>query len=73
VLLPGVKGVGVPVERFKTLKHAGHRGQEIAEAELIKETLDQTGGNKSETARRLKVSYKTLLNRIKKYKKKGLL
>lgn len=73
VLLPGVKGVGVPVERFKTLKQAGHHGQEIAEAELIKKTLDQTAGNKSETARRLKVSYKTLLNRIKKYKKKGLL
>jgi DNA-binding NtrC family response regulator len=73
VLLPGAKGVGVPVGRFKTLKHVGHHGQEIAEAELIKKTLDQTAGNKSETARCLKVSYKTLLNRIKKYKKKGLL
>jgi two-component system response regulator AtoC len=57
----------------KSLKSAGNRGREAAEAQLIKKTLKETGGNKSAAARRLKVSYKTLLTRIKKYKKKNLL
>ncbi|MGB3480339.1 MAG: sigma-54 dependent transcriptional regulator [bacterium] len=73
VLLPDTTSTDVLVERARSLKEAGNRGQEKAEAVLMKKTLEQTGGNKSETARRLKVSYKTLLNRIKKYKKKGLL
>jgi transcriptional regulator with PAS, ATPase and Fis domain len=73
MLLPGTTSADVLVERARSLKEAGNRGQEKAEAVLIKKTLEETGGNKSETTRRLKVSYKTLLNRIKKYKKKGLL
>lgn len=56
-----------------TLKEAGSRGQELAEASLIKKTLVETKNNKSEAARRLKVSYKTLLNRITDYEHKGLL
>lgn len=73
VLLPEDEKPGVVVETAKTLKEAGGRGREAAEANVIKRILEKTGGNKSEAARRLKVSYKTLLNRIKKYKKKGLL
>lgn len=55
------------------LKSAANYGRAIAEAELIKKTLEQTGGNKSEAARRLRVSYKTLLNRIVRYRQKGLI
>ncbi|KPL15807.1 hypothetical protein AMJ74_00665 [candidate division WOR_3 bacterium SM1_77] len=61
------------IESAKTLKEAGSRGRERAEAIVIKRMLDETNGNKSEVARRLRVSYKTLLNRIKKYKKENLL
>lgn len=55
------------------LKSAANYGRAMAESELIKKTLEQTGGNKSEAARRLHVSYKTLLNRIARYRKKELL
>jgi two-component system NtrC family response regulator len=55
------------------LKSASRYGREIAEVEIIKKTLELTGGNKSEAARRLRVSYKTLLNRIARYKEKKLL
>jgi len=55
------------------LKSAANYGREIAEAEIIKKTLEETAGNKSEAARRLRVSYKTLLNRIARYKQKNLL
>jgi two-component system response regulator AtoC len=73
VLLPEAIRPVVSAYRAKTLRDAKYRGQETAEAILIKKTLQQARGNKSEAARRLKVSYKTLLNRIKKYTKKGLL
>ncbi|MEO0137652.1 MAG: sigma-54 dependent transcriptional regulator [candidate division WOR-3 bacterium] len=55
------------------LKTAANYGREMAEAELIKKTLELTEGNKAEAARRLRVSYKTLLNRIARYRQKGLL
>lgn len=57
----------------KDLKTAGAYGREYAEARLIKRILGEVGGNKSEAARKLKVSYKTFLTRITKYTKKGLL
>jgi len=59
--------------RDKDLKTAGGMGRDLAEAQLIKLVLEQVEGNKSEAARRLKVSYKTLLNRIIRYKQKKLL
>ena len=37
------------------------------EARLIREALDQTGGNRAEAARRLKISYPSLLTKIKLY------
>jgi two-component system response regulator AtoC len=73
ILLPEGKG---PLEKTglpKTLKTAAGAGRETAEVQVIKRTLEQTKNNKSEAARRLGVSYKTLLSRIKKYNKKGLL
>ncbi len=60
-------------ETPKTLKDATASGREPAEADIIKRTLEEVAGNKSEAARRLGVSYKTLLNRIKVFKDKGLL
>ena len=49
------------------LKGAGKWGRRLAESELIKKALAEAGGNKMEVSRRLKVSYKTLLKRIKEY------
>jgi len=40
---------------------------EAAEKEVIDRTLQETGGNRSETARRLNITRKTLLNKLKKY------
>ncbi|MBU1355973.1 MAG: sigma 54-interacting transcriptional regulator [Candidatus Edwardsbacteria bacterium] len=38
-----------------------------AEAELIEKVLAQTGGNKSQAARRLQISYRVMLKKIKDY------
>jgi DNA-binding NtrC family response regulator len=73
ILLPETQRSADLIGDVTTLKEAGSRGQELAEAALIKKMLLETKNNKSEAARRLKVSYKTLLNRITAYEQKGLL
>jgi len=73
ILLPETKVSFSDLSGVQTLRQAAEQGRAIAEAALIKKTLEQTAGNKSEAARRLQVSYKTLLSRIKKYTKKGYL
>ncbi len=73
ILLPERKVSLSKEELPKTLRAAASAGRELAEVEVIKKTLEKTRNNKSEAARRIGVSYKTLLNRIKKYRKKGLL
>ncbi len=74
ILLPEIQKKPVYLfERKVDLKSIARLGKETAEAELIKRTLEKTNGNKSEAARRLKVSYKTLLKRITRYRQKGLL
>jgi two-component system response regulator AtoC len=73
ILLPVQEHAKTPIEFPRTLKDAAEKGRERAEADIIRKTLDEVSGNKSEAARRLDVSYKTLLNRIKRYKDKGLL
>ncbi|MCK5339731.1 MAG: two-component system response regulator, partial [Desulfobulbaceae bacterium] len=40
---------------------------EDAEKMVILKTLDETNGNKSETARRLHITRKTLLSKLRKY------
>jgi len=73
ILLPERKISLRKEELPKTLRAAASAGRELAEIEVIKRTLEKTRNNKSEAARRIGVSYKTLLSRIKKYRKKGLL
>ncbi len=72
ILLPEVSKYEVISKLPLNLKQASRKGREIAEAQVIIRVLKETDGNKSEAARRLGVSYKTLLNRIKIYTKKGL-
>lgn len=48
------------------LKAVSHRALEEAERESIRGALRESGGNKSQAARKLRVSYKTLLHKIKK-------
>lgn len=43
-----------------------------AEKALILKTLEETGGNRSEAARRLQITRKTLLNKLKIYEEHGL-
>ncbi|MDF1615371.1 sigma-54-dependent transcriptional regulator [Desulfurivibrio dismutans] len=40
---------------------------EEAEKQVIRKTLEETGGNRSESARRLQITRKTLLSKINKY------
>ena len=49
------------------LQPATPKSLEDAEREIIIRTLEETNGNKSETARRLNITRKTLLNKLKKY------
>ncbi|MDA8174934.1 MAG: sigma-54 dependent transcriptional regulator [Nitrospiraceae bacterium] len=51
----------------RALEDASKQAQRVAEAELIKSTLEETRGNKTRAAEVLKVSYKTLLTKIKEY------
>ncbi len=46
---------------------AGQKSLEEVEKEVILSTLESTGGNKSETARRLGITRKTLHNKLKQY------
>jgi DNA-binding NtrC family response regulator len=49
------------------LEEVSRAAQRIAESRLIKKVLNQVGGNKTRAAEILKVSYKTLLTKIKDY------
>lgn len=55
------------VEPPASLKEAKKIGMKSVERNLIINTLSETKGNKKEAAKRLGVSYKTLLKRIKEY------
>lgn len=49
------------------LEEVSNAAQRITESRLIKKVLAQVGGNKTKAAEILKVSYKTLLTKIKDY------
>ncbi len=50
-----------------TLKDVGKEAARRAETDAIRHALEQTNGNKTEAARRLGVSYKTLWSKLKEY------
>jgi len=56
-----------PVER--SLRSVSAKAAEQAERELVRRVLTETRWNRREAARRLKVSYKALLNKLKKWEK----
>jgi two-component system response regulator HydG len=69
---------GLPIPIKKAYKHQEEKDTislfatpdtlEDAEKMVILKTMDETGGNKSETARRLNITRKTLLSKLNKYK-----
>jgi DNA-binding NtrC family response regulator len=50
-----------------SLLDVGANAADRAERELVERTLAQTNGNRREAARRMNVSYKGLLNKIKRW------
>jgi len=50
-----------------SLQEVGNAASQFAESRMIRKVLKETGGNKTRAAEILKVSYKTLLTKIKDY------
>lgn len=57
------------VDEPKLTLEVGETTASKAEKELILRTLEVTGGNKAETARRLELDVKTIRNKLKRYEK----
>jgi len=55
------------LETEGSLQEVSHAATQFAESRMIRKVLKETGGNKSRAAEILKVSYKTLLTKIKDY------
>jgi two-component system response regulator HydG len=64
-------GAALPREAGAGLTLDGHRSLEEVEKEVILATLDAVGGNKTEAARRLGITRKTLHNKLKQFEKSG--
>jgi DNA-binding NtrC family response regulator/tetratricopeptide (TPR) repeat protein len=63
LLPPELQGETLVKAGPTTLKDAVHH----LEADMIRRTLEAAGGNKSETSRRLRISYPSLLEKIRRY------
>jgi len=50
-----------------SLKEVAGHAAEVAEKEVVIRVLEETGWNRKESARRLKISYKALRNKLKKW------
>ena len=50
------------------LKNLGSLAADRAEHEMVLHVLEQTNGNRSRAARRLSISYRALLNKLKKWR-----
>jgi DNA-binding NtrC family response regulator len=58
----------VPVNQANvSLKEVAGHAAEIAEKEVVLRMLEETGWNRKESARRLRISYKALRNKLKKW------
>jgi transcriptional regulator with PAS, ATPase and Fis domain len=72
-ITPDHLGIHVPLDinalqdASRTLPEIAAEAVRLAESAAIQRALRLTAGNKSEAARNLGVSYKTLLNKIKEY------
>jgi two-component system response regulator FlrC len=67
---PALVAAGAPAGALPdgaTLLDIGRDAARRAESEAILRVLDETGGNKTEAARRLGISYKTLWSKLKEY------
>src|SRR5262245_53425304 len=56
-----------PVNVVVSLKEVASQAAEIAEKEAVLRMLEETGWNRKESARRLRISYKALRNKLKKW------
>src|SRR5205807_131232 len=50
-----------------SLKEVAGHAAEVAEKEVVLKMLEETGWNRKESARRLRISYKALRNKLKKW------
>ncbi|MDO9390849.1 MAG: sigma 54-interacting transcriptional regulator [bacterium] len=66
--IAAAEGKSVPKnEKGLSLLEVSARAAAASEAQMIKEMLKETGGNKSEASRKLKISYRVMLKKIKDY------
>jgi DNA-binding NtrC family response regulator len=64
----GPAGPAAAAEPSPSLRTVAARAAEQAERELVERVLEETHWNRREASRRLKISYKGLLNKLKKWK-----